>query len=107
MAEIAAQGGEKRSAIADVFRSNRWLLGALGLWLAAGGVLALATTRVVDWFVMTDELLYERLGISVAQTGSPLPRVHGTTIGNLNQLYPLLIAPLYGGGDVAGSLRAA
>src|SRR5439155_18466148 len=43
----------------------------------------------------------------VAQSGSPLPRVHGETIGNLNQLYPLLIAPLYGSGDVPGSLQGA
>jgi hypothetical protein len=103
MAEVAAHArGRRRALVAD-----RWLLGALGLWLAAGGLLALVTTRVVDWFVMTDELLYERLGISVAQSGSPVPHVHGARIGNLNQLYPVLIAPLYGSGDAAGSLRAA
>ena len=44
---------------------------------------------------MTDELLYERLAISVSQLGSPLPHVHGELIPNLNQLYPLLIAPLF------------
>src|SRR3954454_16453820 len=103
MTEVAAQVEERwRTLVAD-----RWLLGAIGLWIAGGGLLALVTTRVADWFVMTDELLYERLGISVAQSGSPLPRVHGTTIGALNQLYPLLIAPLYGSGDVPGSLKAA
>ena len=103
MTELAAHAEERwRALLAD-----RWLLGALGLWVAAGALLALVTTRVADWFVMTDELLYERLGISVAQGGSPLPRVHGTAIGNLNQLYPVLIAPLFGGGDVPGSLQAA
>jgi hypothetical protein len=102
MTGVAAQAGARwRDLVAD-----RWLLGALGLWLAAGALLAAVTTRVADWFVMTDELLYERLGISVAQSGSPLPRVHGETIGNLNQLYPVLIAPLYGGGDVPGSLQS-
>src|SRR3954454_25036474 len=102
MTEVAAQVEERwRTLLAD-----RWLLGALGLWLAAGALLALVTTRVADWFVMTDELLYERLGISVAQTAVPLPRVHGQTIGNLNQLYPLLLAPLFGGGDVPSALTA-
>src|SRR5437763_1624779 len=42
---------------------------------------------------MTDELLYERLAISVAHLGSPLPHVHGVLIPNASQLYPLLIAP--------------
>jgi hypothetical protein len=77
------------------------------LWLVLAGCLAVATTRVVDWFVMTDELLYERLALSIARTGSPLPRVHGVLISNINQLYPLLIAPLFAHGLVPSSLRAA
>jgi hypothetical protein len=77
------------------------------LWLVLAGCLAVATTRVVDWFVMTDELLYERLAISIAKTGSPLPRVHGVLISNINQLYPLLIAPLFAHGLVPSSLRDA
>ena len=64
----------------------------LALWIGLALVLSSLTTRVVDWFVMTDELLYERLAISVSQLGSPLPHVHGELIPNLNQLYPLLIA---------------
>jgi hypothetical protein len=50
---------------------------------------------VVDWYVMTDELLYERLAISIVHLHSPLPHVHGELIGNVNQLYPLLLAPLF------------
>jgi hypothetical protein len=65
------------------------------VWLALAGVLAVLTTRVVDWYVMTDELLYERLAISTASSGSPLPHVHHELIGNVNQLYPLLLAPLF------------
>ena len=42
-------------------------LPVLAIWLVAGAGLAQVTQRVVDWFVMTDELLYERLAISVAQ----------------------------------------
>lgn len=75
------------------------------LWLALGGALALLTTRVADWYVMTDELLYERLAISVGQLHSPLPHIHGELIGNVNQLYPLLLAPLFDGRLVPSGLR--
>ena len=64
-------------------------------WLVLAGALAILTTRVVDWYVMTDELLYERLAISTAYSHSPLPYIHGELIGNVNQLYPLLLAPLF------------
>lgn len=77
------------------------------LWLALAASLAVATTRVVDWFVMTDELLYERLALSIARTGSPLPRVHGELISNINQLYPLLLAPIFSHGLVPSALRDA
>ena len=61
-----------------------------------GWVLSLATTKVANWFVMTDELYYERLAISVAHTGSLLPRLHGEVISNVNQLYPVLLSLVYG-----------
>ena len=79
----------------------------LGTALGLGWLLSLATTRVVNWFVMTDELFYERLAISVAQTGSLLPRLHGEVISNVNQLYPVLLSTVYGNGDVPASLVAA
>jgi hypothetical protein len=75
--------------------ARRLELGIAALWLALGTGLALVTSRVVDWYVMTDELLYERLAMSIAQSGSPLPRIHGDLIANVNQLYPLLLAPLF------------
>ena len=65
------------------------------LWLALGTALAAFTSKVADWFVMTDELLYERLALSIARTHSPLPRVHTELISNINQLYPLVIAPAF------------
>src|SRR5438093_8283712 len=83
------------------------LAALLALWLAAACGLQLLTTRVADWFVMTDELLYERLAISVARGHSPLPRVHATLVPNVNQLYPLLIAPVFGEQLVPQSLHAA
>ncbi len=43
---------------------------------------------------MTDELVYERLAISVGRTGSPLPAIHGVFVRSLDQLYPWLIAPI-------------
>jgi len=70
-------------------------IGMAALWLALAGGLAVLTTSVVDWYVMTDELLYERLAISIATLGSPLPHIHGELIGNVNQLYPLLLSPLF------------
>ncbi len=58
-------------------------------------ILASLATRVGDWAVMTDELLYERLALSIAQTGSPIPTLHGEHVGVLAQLYPLVLSPLY------------
>ncbi len=85
----------------------RFELPLLALWAGLALGLSALTTRVVDWFVMTDELLYERLAISVAQLGSPLPHVHGELIPNVNQLYPLLLAPFFRHGLVPDSLHDA
>ena len=82
-------------------------LPAFAIWIVAGVGLAAIVRHVVDWFVMTDELLYERLAISVAHLHSPLPRIHGQLIPNASQLYPLLLAPLYRHGYVPASLHAA
>jgi len=93
-----------RLAVAGIVRLE---LPALAIWIGAGVGLAAITRHVVDWFVMTDELLYERLAISVAHLHSPLPRVHGELIPNVGQLYPLLIAPVFRHGLVPTSLHAA
>ena len=78
------------------------------LWLGVSAVLAIwFSGRIRDWSVMTDELLYAKLATSIADTGSPLPRVHGTSIEVYNQLYPLLIAPLYGALSPPEAFRAA
>ena len=67
------------------------------LWLALGTGLAVwFSGRIQDWSVMTDELLYAKLATSIAETGSPLPQVHGASVSVYNQLYPLLLAPLFG-----------
>jgi hypothetical protein len=81
-------------------RSSPRLLAAGGVGLAWGAAscwLGFAlTARIRDWGVMTDELLYVRLATSAATRQSPLPVVRGASIGVINQLYPLLLAPLYG-----------
>jgi hypothetical protein len=63
--------------------------------------------RIRDWSVMTDELLYAKLATSIAESGSPLPSVHGTSIAVYNQLYPLLLAPFYGTLSPPDAFRAA
>src|SRR5688500_10357101 len=82
-------------------------IGIVGVALALGSLLALATTKVVHWFVMTDELYYVRLAISVAHSGSVLPRIHGDAVTNINQLYPVLISPFFGDANVGESLADA
>ena len=78
------------------------------LWIGVSACLAIwFSGRIRDWSVMTDELLYAKLATSIADTGSPLPQVHGTSIAVYNQLYPLLIAPLYGALSPPGAFRAA
>lgn len=77
------------------------------VWLALGTAVAAFTSKVADWFVMTDELLYERLALSIVRTGSPLPRVHAQTISNVNQLYPLVIAPVFRGSSIVEGLHGA
>jgi hypothetical protein len=61
----------------------------------AGTFAAYYSARVVTWAVMTDELQTTKLALSIAETGSPVPRIHGAYYAALSQLYPLLIAPFY------------
>jgi hypothetical protein len=79
----------------------------LAVWAALGLALSAVTAHVADWFVMTDELLYERLAIAIARTGSPVPRVHGVSVHSFSQLYPLLIAPAFAHGGVPHDLHLA
>ena len=71
--------------------------GVILLWCGAGALLAVwYSARIRDWSVMTDELQYVKLALSVWETGSPLPSLHGMSAAVANQLYPLLLAPVYG-----------
>jgi len=100
--ESQAPAPHRRAAAA--FGSVYALLGA---WVVCAAALSVVTGRVTNWFVMTDELVYERLALSVARTGSPVPRVHGVFVRSLDQLYPWLIAPLFRDGSVATDLHHA
>lgn len=80
---------------------------AVALWVAAAAGLSALSGRVTDWYDMTDELVYERLAISVVRSGSLLPRINGVFVRSLDQLYPWLIAPLFRHGSVPADLHNA
>jgi hypothetical protein len=83
-------------------------VGLVLLWVGVSAALAVAFSgRIRDWSVMTDELLYAKLATAIAETGSPLPEIHRTSISVFNQLYPLLLAPLYGALSPTSAFRAA
>ena len=71
-------------------------LPVLGIVLAAGLLAVQYASQAREWAVMTDELQTSKLATGIAQTLSPVPQIHGEYYGALNQLYPLLLAPLYG-----------
>jgi hypothetical protein len=71
-------------------------LPVIGIVLAAGLLAVQYASRASEWAVMTDELQTSKLATSIAETLSPVPQIHGEYYGALNQLYPLLLAPLYG-----------
>jgi hypothetical protein len=71
-------------------------LPVLGIVLAAGLLAVEYSSQATQWAVMTDELQTSKLATSIGETLSPVPRIHGAYYGALNQLYPLLLSPLYG-----------
>jgi hypothetical protein len=83
-------------------------------WAALGGIVAVASTllaigtsRVHEWAVMTDELLYTKLARAIGTSGSPLPTLHGDHVGFLGVVYPILLAPFAGSLDAPGAFEAA
>lgn len=89
-------------------RQAVWAVGVILVWMVTSALLAiLYSGRIRDWSVMTDELQYVKLAISVADTHSPLPAIHGTSVALANQVYALLLAPLYGSLGSEDAFRAA
>src|SRR5919106_2065922 len=85
---------------------RRWRPAAIiggGSW----GLAASYALEAKNWVVMTDELQTARLAMSIADTLSPVPSIHGEYYAALSQLYPLLIAPLYGVLSVPDAFVAA
>src|SRR5439155_3085896 len=70
-------------------------LPVLGIVLGAGALAVEYASQARQWAVMTDELQTSKLATSIAETLSPVPQVHGEYYGALNQLYPLLLSPMY------------
>jgi hypothetical protein len=70
-------------------------LPVLGIVLGAGLLAVEYSSQATQWAVMTDELQTSKLATSIGETLSPVPRIHGAYYGALNQLYPLLLSPLY------------
>ncbi|HEX6699180.1 MAG TPA: hypothetical protein VF101_00460 [Gaiellaceae bacterium] len=71
-------------------------LALVAIVLGAGYLAVSYSVPATEWAVMTDELQTSKLATSVAQTLSPVPRIHGEYYGALSQLYPVLIAPFFG-----------
>jgi hypothetical protein len=87
---------------------RRAALGVFAVFAASSAWLAAAySARIRDWGVMTDELQYVKLALAAADTHSPLPSLHGQLVGSLNQLYPLVLAPLVGVFDAPDAFHAA
>jgi hypothetical protein len=81
--------------------------GLAAIVAGSAALLAVGTFRVKEWVVMTDELLYAKLAGHIADTGSPLPVLHGEHVGFLGVVYPILLAPFYGTLDPVAAFEAA
>jgi hypothetical protein len=99
-----------RSRARAVTSRHRTLLpvAALGAEIAAVSVwLATYTSQIRDWTVMTDEMLYAKLGLSIATDHSLPAEIHGQALPVYNLLYPLLLAPFYGSASGPAAFHAA
>ena len=78
----------------------------VALVLVATLEIAHFTTQAPTWYLMSDELLWEKLGLSIYETGSPLPHVRGLGVEAYSGLYPLLTSIAYARGDMQDAFRA-
>lgn len=76
----------------------------IALFVVSAIVLAVLCSRVSDWAVMTDELLYERLALSFVD-GAFLPTLHGERADVYAVLYPFLLMPVFAVVDLPDAIR--
>jgi hypothetical protein len=81
-------------------------LGVTAIVVGASALLAVGTTRVHEWVVQTDEMLYVKLARHIGQTGSLVPTLHGHRVGFVGVVYPILLSPFYAGLNAVGAFRA-
>jgi len=86
---------------------RRPVLPVLGIVVGADLLASRYAVRATEWTVMTDELQTSKLATSISATLSPVPQIHGVYYGALNQLYPLVLAPLYAGLPAEAAFRGA
>jgi hypothetical protein len=85
---------------------RHWL--ALGAIVAgASALIAVGTTRVHEWVVQTDEMLYVKLARHIGESGSPVPTLHGQRVGFVGVVYPILLSPFYAVLDAVDAFAAA
>jgi hypothetical protein len=89
-----------------VRRLARPWIGLTAIVAGSAALLAVGTSRVHEWVVMTDELLYAKLARHTGETGSLLPVLHGDHVGFLGVVYPLVLSPFYGALDAPGAFGA-
>ena len=77
----------------------------IALFIVSAVVLAVLCSRVSDWAVMTDELLYERLALSFVD-GAFLPTLQGERVDVYAVLYPFLLMPVYALVELPDAIRA-
>lgn len=81
--------------------------GLAAIVAGSAALLAIGTSQVREWLVMTDELLFAKLAHHTATTGSPVPVLHGVRDQPLGIVYPLILAPFYAAFDAPSAFRAA
>src|SRR4051794_28058810 len=86
--------------------AGRLNLPLIGIVVIAAVVIAHFALRISNFIVMTDELQYTRLGISIGDSLSPIPHIHGQYFASFGQVYPLLLSPFLHFLDMPHAWRA-
>ena len=85
-------------------RLKQGVVPEIALFVVSAVALAALCSRVSDWAVMTDELLYERLALSFVD-GAFLPTLHGGHADVYAVLYPFLLMPAFALVELPDAIR--